>query len=199
MFRLYSFDLDDNLVTTDSCIRTDKGRIPTREYAAVRGTVRLAEDAFVELRKVDCCELVAAPCLSVLERAVEDGSPIAVVTARDNSAAEMRRLLGRALAELGKVKLPEGDAVRFYCCNSKEFLEAFEAEGKSIEERKCLALKDFLTHHPDATSIGFSDDDEANLRTAGTFFESLGAERPELKCALYEATPDGRVKRRKLG
>lgn len=186
--RLYGFDLDDNVVTTSACIRTALGRLSTRDYADQRAKVELAHDAFVEFSEVDTCTVQAAPCLPVLAKALEDGSPVAIITARSNTEAELRRLLERA-TPLGLPSLH--GAVHVYCCNSEEFAERFKAETASVEERKCIALRDFLSQYPSAASLGFSDDDSRNLQTVARLFRELTRSHPALKCRLYESSAEG--------
>ena len=186
--RLYGFDLDDNVLATSACIRTQEGRLSTRDYAEKRAHVSLARDAFVEFAEVETCTMRAAPCLPVLARALEEGSPVAIITARSNTEDELRRLLERA-SGLGLPALHS--AVHVYCCNSEEFAERFRAETASVEDRKCLALRDFLARYPSAASLGFSDDDWRNLATVSRLFRELQVSHPDLKCRLYHADDEG--------
>lgn len=186
--KLYGFDLDDNVLATNACIRTQEGRLSTRDYAEKRAHVALATDAFVEFAEVETCSIRAGPCLPVLAQALQEGSPVAIITARSNTEDELRRLLVRTTA-LGLPSLHS--AVHLYCCNSEEFTERFRAQAASLEDRKCLALRDFLAHYPSAASLGYSDDDCRNLTTVSRLFRELQTSHPQLKCRVYHADERG--------
>lgn len=196
---LYAFDLDDNIVTTDACVRCATGRrIPTRAFASMRHKVRLGRNAFAEFQKVRTCALQPAPCFPQFIGALTGGHPVAIITARSNTPTELRSLLARALSETGSGAITQSlRHVRIYCCNSPGFIKRFPAE--SLEERKYAALQDFIHKFPAAKSVGFSDDDAANLRGAAKLFRLLRrTTHPKTKFRLYEPVVRTRVKKRKV-
>jgi hypothetical protein len=54
-------------------------------------------------------------------------------------------------------------------CNNKDF----SLPGVSTEERKISSIAHFISCHPTACSIGFSDDDQGNLHAVGAFFSRI--------------------------
>jgi hypothetical protein len=194
MSRLYAFDLDDNIVTTDSIIQTLAGPLSTKAYAENRGNAKLAKNAFTDLDDVDNCKLEKAPSFPIFEKALKEGFPVAIITARGNDKESLLRLLSRAAA-LGHTELHAN--VHIYCCNSEEYEKEFNAETKTLEERKCLALENFLQLYPMAKKIGFSDDDVSNLKCMRVLFQKLQDEKPALKCSLF-LTDDSKVTRMML-
>ena len=174
------FDLDDTLVHTDCCIRTSAGRLTTRDYARLRGTVDLSDDAFVEFSDPSC-DFSLGPYFGSFVAAIREGSPIAVITARAMRADDMRKLLDR-VASRGDCSL-QGAKLQVYCCNEADF----PGEGETLEERKAWAVRNFVQQHPCAVSAGFSDDDATNLSSVASVFNDLQASRPEVKFRVYAA------------
>lgn len=175
--RLYVFDFDDTIATTGHRIWTTAGPMSTSEYAAKKEPLHPMEP-FREFDDVDGCDLKPAPYLGVFGKALSDGSPVAIVTARANDPEEFRRLVARAAAMTG-AKLHE--QVHIYCCNTP----TWALPGDSREDRKCAAILDFVAKYPRAVSVGFSDDDPGNLQAVQKLFRALSHASPQIKWRTY--------------
>jgi hypothetical protein len=66
-------------------------------------------------------------------------------------------------------------------CNSCDFPHA----GITTEERKISSIAHFISNHPTAKSVGFSDDDPENLNAVRDFFRLI-AFPPKRK--IYDAS-----------
>lgn len=183
MARLYCFDFDDNIVRTNARVWTLDGPKTTAELARSSGDLRLAEDPFREFgpEHVDACQILPGPFLSTLGRAIDEGSPIAVISARALKEDDFRRLVARAARQLLGRELH--NQVRLYCCNREDW----SLPGEDAAARKCAAVAHFLSEHPGAVSIGFSDDDPKNLAAMRGLFAGLAVVRPDLRCRVYDA------------
>jgi hypothetical protein len=184
--KLYCFDFDDNIVRTDSKVWTLDGPKTTAELASHHsgnGDLRLAEEAFREFSAdhVDTCKITPGPFLSTLGRAIDEVSPIAIISARSMKEGDFRRLVARATRELLGRELH--DCVHIYCCNQNDW----PFPGKGAAERKCAAVVHFLLQYPQAISIGFSDDDPKNLSAMRGLFAGLSVARRDLHCRVYDA------------
>lgn len=175
--RLYCFDFDDTLVTTDARIWTVDGPMSTREYAAKKKEL-FSDNPFREFDDVDSCKITPVAFYDVFIQALRNESPIAIITARDNNPIDFKRLVSRAAALSGG-ELHE--RVHLYCCNSPNW----SLPGKTREERKCAAILDFVAQYPNAVSVGFSDDDPQNYHSVRLLFERLSLSNPQLKWRTY--------------
>lgn len=185
--KLYCFDFDDTVCQTDSRVWTEDGPKTTAELASLSTLggeeVRLADRAFREFAAdyIDSCQIIPGPFLDTLGRAIDEGSPIAIVSARSMKEDDFRRLVGRAVQELLGRELHEH--VHLYCCNREDWT----LPGKEAPARKCAAVAHFLLQYPQAASIGFSDDDPKNLAAMRGLFAGLKVVCPDLHCRVYDA------------
>lgn len=180
--KLYCFDFDDTVVSTDAKIRTSNGdSLTTAEYARKKSLVESALTAasFEEFANVDSCDIKAAPFLRTFARALLESSPVAIITARSNNARDFRRLVTRA-AKLGGAD-DLHDKVHLYCCNANDW----SFGGRTPEERKCIAILDFFSRYPDASAVGFSDDDRDNLCAVTELFAKLSVAYPHVKWRIF--------------
>jgi hypothetical protein len=177
MSRLCVFDLDDTVVHTSAKIHTEShGPLTTLEYARCRDAATLAPDAFRELLEADC-NFRPAPYFDRFLQALDEGGPVAVVTARAMTEGAAAALLSRVALSGGRHQAA-ADGVAVYRCGAPDF----PALGlPTDEERKVWAVRDFLKGHPEARHVEFVDDDPRNLRAVGELFAGLAAERPEAR------------------
>lgn len=187
MHKLYCFDFDDNIVKTDCMIWTVDGPRSTSDLAKADSSLQLADKPFREFGpdNVNTCKIAPGPFLSTLRRALEDGSPIAIVSARSLNEEDFRKLLLRCTTQLLGIDVLH-DHVHLYCCNCEEWA----LPGKEAPSRKCAAVAHFLLKYPKAVSIGFSDDDPKNLAAMRGLFAGLSVVRPDLQCKVYDANLD---------
>ena len=182
--RLYCFDFDDTIATTDVRVWTVNGPVSTASFALQKTPNLSTSDPFREFDNIDGCVLSAAPCTHKFREALLLRQPIAIVTARANDPQQFRRLVERAALELcGVAALP--GLVHIYCCN----WPGWSLGGASRQERKCRAVIDFLYRYPQAISVGFSDDDVSNLDVMEQLFERFRSECPQVKFRTYSAAP----------
>jgi hypothetical protein len=183
--KLYCFDFDDTLVYTDSYIRASDGSIlSTTRYAKDKPPLD-PTDPFGDFRNVETVRLMKGPCYSKFVRAVEEGSPISVVTARDNKTSQFMGLMRRVASLEEGLRLDES-RVSLYLCNGDDFVGLLpESCRMDLTARKALALRHFMSLHPDHRSLGFSDDDPKNLESVGRLFVELRREHPEKTFKLY--------------
>jgi hypothetical protein len=182
--KLYCFDFDDNIVHTDSKVWTLDGPKTTAELASHHHhPARLAEEAFREFSAdhIDTCKIAPGPFLNTLGRAIDEMSPIAIISARGMKESDFRRLVARSTRELLGRELH--DFVHIYCCNRDDW----SLPGKEAAARKCAAVVHFLLQYPQAISIGFSDDDPKNLIAMRGLFAGLTVVRRDLHCRVYDA------------
>ena len=180
--RLYIFDLDDTVVHTSSKVHTDEGALSTWEYARRRGRVSLRADAFREMAGVPTT-VRPGPYFQTFLEALDQRSPVAVVTARAAAKEDAAEIMRRVVVAGGRA--PEAaDAVTTYCCNAPDF-----PAGGTQEERKAWAVGAFVERHPDAVSVGFSDDDHGNLRAVRELFGRMAQERPGVRFRIYPVEP----------
>ena len=180
--RLYIFDLDDNLLSTSCCVLTTEGRrISTKDYACLRDVVSCSTNSFDEFKDVVTCAVSQSICFPVFKCALRAGHPIAIVTARSNCSEDIRFLLGRVVPASDIVKLSR---LFIYCCGDVSN-PLFSGVSRS-EDRKALAVEHFIDLHPQAKTIGYSDDDRANIRKIGILFEKFVEEG--LRCYIYDSS-----------
>jgi hypothetical protein len=187
--RLYTFDFDDNICSTVQCVRTrSHGRVTTKDYATLRAHVELSDDAFVEFSDALTCACppyVKAPSWPKFVEAVHSRHPIAIITARANSSPALREYL-RGITTREGLHLPSD--VQIYCCGSKEFGDAMNIpEHAPIGAKKAAALLDFLHKHPDFRSVGYSDDDVANIDSIKQLFQQLEHDYPQARFITFVA------------
>jgi len=176
--RLYCFDFDDTIASTNCRIWTVTGPVSTEEYATMKKQPLCRDSPFREFDDVDGCDVRPAPYLATFVEALVEGSPIAIITARDHDPKNFLRLVERAAKMRGAVL---HDRVHLYCCN----WPGWALPGRTREERKCAAILDFVGRYPGAVSVGFSDDDPENIRAVRTLFDRLSSEAPHLKWRIY--------------
>ena len=183
--KLYAFDFDDSLVYTDNVIRTSTGAdVSTLEYA--RETPKLGKDPFLNFLDVERTSLVRGPTFDKFARAAKEGSPIAIISARSNEPSDFNLLLQKMLTPCDDEKVEVKEEIHMYLCNSEDFERKFPGCPVSIGERKCAALEHFFRMHPTAYSMGFSDDDGANLEEVRKLFGRLGGEHPTVRFKIYK-------------
>lgn len=183
--KLYSFDFDDTVVVTNSRIWTTEGPKTTAELASLSSHVKLDANPFREFGAdtIDTCTIAPGPYLHRLAEALNEKSPIAIISARSLTAVNFRRLLERATLEL--LNKPLHDKMHFYSCNSPDW--DLPGSDDAAFSRKCAAVVHFTTLYPEATSIGFSDDDPKNLIAMRGLFAGLQVMRPDLRYHIYDA------------
>jgi hypothetical protein len=186
---LYTFDFDDNICTTPQCIRTVSGRVSTKDYAILRPSLQLAEDAFVELSdealSQEPINYIRAPSWSKFVEALKEKQPVAIVTARANSETAMRQFVNKITNIEGLVL--HGNT-HIYCCNSKEFELLFEIDPLTpVPTRKALALQHFISQYSSCSSVGYSDDDLNNVQAIQELFETLKCSYTNIKFRTYVA------------
>jgi hypothetical protein len=175
MDKLYIFDFDDTIVSTSSRIVASDGKTcSTKEYVHLKHDLVLTSDSFIDLENENC-DVKPAKYFDVFIEAVTSGCHVAIVTARSQSKESMTKLINRSF------NANFGDRVTTYMCNSKDFPHT----GFTTEERKISSIAHFISSHPTAKSVGFSDDDPANLNAVRDFF-SLITFPPKRK--IYDAS-----------
>jgi hypothetical protein len=169
-------------------VRTTRGFLTTKQYAQVNlATVRLRQDAFFEFQDIQC-SLQPAPYFKKFIEALQQGSPVIVISARALEHSLFRKLVSRAAA-LGGERLSAN--VQVVCANSKQSLRRYGRLNKDVMARKVAILKDFIQRHPRGKSVGFSDDDPKNLRAVQQAFSPAPR---KLKVCIYDA----RTKRKRV-
>jgi hypothetical protein len=178
MSRLCVFDLDDTIVHTSAKIHTEShGPLTTLEYARCRDAATLGPEAFRELLEADC-DFRLAPFFDRFLQALDEGGPVAVVTARAMTEGAAAALLARVVLSGGRHEAAVAAGVAIYRCGAPDF----PASGlPTAEERKVWAVRDLLKRHPETHHVEFADDDPRNLRAVGELFAGLEAERPEAR------------------
>lgn len=180
--RLYAFDLDDNIITTNCCVLTEEGRrVSTRDYVKLRQEIKLDKDAFREFQDIYKCTAARAICYDVFAEALRKHHPIAVVTARSNAPDSIRSLIAR-VSDTEDVRALR--RLYIYCCG--DISNPLFRNAPTAEDRKVEAIRDFVRSHPTAASIGFSDDDLCNIRQVVPLFERLSTQG--LNCYLYDSS-----------
>ena len=171
--KIYAFDFDDNIVTTNAKIRTKKGLVSTAEFA-VR-TFRdcdLEEDAFQDFRNWRECTLKKSTFFDVFIKALDERNPTLVLSARSLNQRDFRALLRRA-AGLAKRRLhPE---VYTIGANNSRMIKRFPS--KNSGERKGKILLDFIRQFPRHLPFGFSDDDPKNLKSVIKILRPISKKR----------------------
>jgi hypothetical protein len=163
MDKLYVFDFDDTIVSTSSRIVASDGKtFSTKEFVHLKHDIVLTADSFLDFENEDC-DVKPAKYFDVFIEAVTSGYHVAIVTARSHSKECMTKLINRSC------NANFGNQVTTYMCNSKEFPHA----GLTTEERKISSIAHFISSHPTAKSVGFSDDDPANLNAVREFFHLI--------------------------
>jgi ATPase subunit of ABC transporter with duplicated ATPase domains len=163
MHKLYVFDFDDTIVSTSSRIIASDGKtFSTKQFVHVKHLITLSKDAFLDLENIDC-EVKPAKYFDEFRGAVHAGHHVAIVTARSNSKESMIKLINRSC------NVHIGDRVKLYMCNNKKI----SLPGATTEERKISSIAHFISCHPTACSIGFSDDDHMNLHAVGDYFSRI--------------------------
>ena len=170
--RGYIFDLDDTLSITDGVIHTTEGNLTTAQYAARKPA--LAENPF---RSIDDdaaakCELQRGPCFEKFQKALRDGSSVAIVSARANSKSVERKLV-RRLVRQANVGV-SAKRVNSYFVNSQAFarLELCMPDAPTPTKKEA-AVGHFLQRHPRLEKVGFSDDDKANVARMTKYFRKI--------------------------
>jgi hypothetical protein len=185
--KLYCFDFDDCLVTTTNCIRTESGPISTAEFAKKKHDVTLLPDAFADFDFIESTTMVKAPAFFKFERAIQEGNPIAIITARSNNVEDFDMLLGKALRL--STTLPSHALrcanITVYSCNSMEFASDFACADLSNQDKKRIAISNFVAKYPNAKSVGFSDDDPDNIVAIRSVFRDMQNKYPCMSYHLY--------------
>jgi hypothetical protein len=178
--KLYCFDYDDTLASTDTKIWTLDGPLSTSEFAR-NLSAPLERNPFRDFEgsHVDDCVLSPAPYLEAFAQALKEGSPVAIITARAHDEESFRRLVLRTAKMAGAEEVHE--KLHLYCCGSP----SWPFGGKNREDRKCAAILNFLSLYPSAESVGFSDDDPGNIDAVSALFSELEVRRPWTKYRIY--------------
>ena len=181
--------MDDNVIYTDTMIKTKNGSVTTKQFANnPKHRRNLPLDAFKHFKVESCmrCKIKRAKYYDKFIECMTNNKHICVITARSHPNKGLKIIIKRILQ---KVKLPLyfNNRVKLYCVNNKHFSNIINKfmkkkrwpiktanAAKQLRDdikknridtciKKRIALLDFTTMHPNAVTIGFSDDDNNNL------------------------------------
>lgn len=181
--KLYIFDFDGNIVYTDNYILTACGRrVSACEFAT--GDYKTGARSFDDFQRLEITT-TPGPSFGAFRRAVEDGSPIGIVTARDHPPEIFKEFILKRMMTAHGLATDTCNRVVVHTVNSKEFQEEFKIpSGMSTGERKKIAIVDIVERSPGRVAVGFSDDDPKNLGPVREVFDKF----ENLKCRIFDTS-----------